>query len=334
MGGTSARSVPRARRARLLSERDAVRIDARARILVAGGGPLVAPALVRRLRAAGCGDPIVRDDDALRDAAATDAWFARERPQLVFLLGGRSGGIARNQREPADLMLDNLRLQTAVIPAAQRHGAAKLLYLAAACIYPRDCPQPMRPEQLGDGPLEPTSAAYALSRWAGLELCRAFAAQRGARFVSAIPANPFGPGDETDPTDAHVVGALLRRMHDAKRSGAAQAVVWGSGQARRDFLFADDLADAMLFLMERYESPAPINVSGGSGTTIAELAESIQKTVGFAGRLVFDAQRPEGAPSKLLDGSALRALGWTPRTPLGQALAATYRELLASGALA
>jgi GDP-L-fucose synthase len=173
-----------------------------------------------------------------------------------------------------------------------------------------------------------------MAKWSGIELCRAYAAQHGARIVVAIPANPFGPGDETDPADAHVVGALLRRMHEAKRSGDPEVAVWGSGRARRDFLYADDLADALVFLMERHEEPAPINVSSGGDVSIGELAERIQKVVGFAGRLVFDPSRPEGAPRKVLDGAPLRALGWVPRTSLDDALAATYRDLLASGALA
>ena len=305
-------------------------MEPRTRIFVAGDRDFVGAALARRLRAAGC-DRLIGEGDAapdLRDAAAVDAFFARQRPELVFLLGGLSGGIARNQREGAELMLDNLLVETSVVRAAQRHGARKLLYLAAACIYPRECEQPMRPDQLGSGPLEPTSAPYALAKWAGLELCRAFARQAGGGFAGAIPANPFGPGDSIDPDDAHVVGALLRRMHRAKRRGETEVVVWGSGLAQRDFLFVDDLADACVFLMERFDGPDPINVSAGAHLTIAEVAERIQKVVGFAGRLRFDRSRPEGAPRKLLDGAPLRRLGWTPRTSLDDALAATYRWLL------
>jgi GDP-L-fucose synthase len=305
-------------------------LEPRTRIFVAGERDFLGAALARRLRASGC-ERLVGEGEAapdLRDAAAVDAFFARQRPDWVFLLGGRSGGIARNQREGGELMLDNLLVETSVLRAAQRHGTRKLLYLAAACIYPRDCRGPMRPEQLGRGPLEPTSAPYALAKWAGLELCRALARQTGAHFVSAIPANPFGPGDSTESEDAHVVGALLERMHQAKRRGDAEVVVWGSGRARRDFLFVDDLADACLFLMERFEGPDPINVSAGSELSIGELAERIQKVVGFAGRLRFDASRPEGAPRKLLDGEPLRRLGWKPRTSLDDALGATYRWLL------
>jgi len=301
-----------------------------ARILVAGSERFVGAALSRRLAADG---HELLEAPTLRDAAAVDAFFARERPDAVFLLGGRSGGIARNQREPAALMLDNLQIETAVIPAAHRHGVRKLVYLAAACIYPRECEQPMRPEQLGSGPVEPTSEAYAMAKWAGLVLCRAFAAQHGARFVTAIPSNPFGPGDDTRSEDAHVVGALLRRMHEAKLRGDAEVVVWGSGHARRDFLFVDDLADALCFVLDRYDDGAlPINVSGGSDVAIGELAERVQKATGFAGRLRFDATRPDGAPRKVLDGAPLARLGWTPRTSLDEALAATYRWLLASDA--
>ena len=286
--------------------------------------------MARRLRESGFANLVGAGDAApdLRDAEAVDEFFESERPEYVFLLGGRSGGIARNQREPAELMLDNLRIETALIPAAHRHGARKLLYLAAACIYPRDCEQPMRPAQLGTGPVEPTSEPYAMAKWAGLVLCRAFARQFGARFIAAIPANPFGPGDDTRSEDAHVVGALTRRMHEAKLRGDAEVVVWGTGRARRDFLFVDDLADALLFLMQRYDGVEPVNVSGASDVAIGELAERIQKVVGFGGRLRFDASRPDGAPRKTLDGEPLRALGWSPRHSLDAALAATYRWFL------
>jgi GDP-L-fucose synthase len=305
-------------------------VERGARIFVAGSERFVGAALARRLAAAGyavVGAGAAAPD--LRDARAVDAFFARERPDGVLLLGGRSGGIARNLREPASLMLDNLQIETAVIPAAHRHGVRKLVYLAAACIYPRECEQPMRPEQLGTGPVEPTSEPYAMAKWAGLVLCRAFAAEHGAPFVTAIPSNPFGPGDDTRSEDAHVVGALLRRMHEARLRGDPEVVVWGSGRARRDFLYVDDLADALVFVLERWEDAAtPVNVSGGSEISIGELAERVQKAVGFPGRLVFDARRPDGAPRKALDGEPLARLGWTAKTPLDDALAATYRWLL------
>lgn len=305
-----------------------------ARIFVAGSEHFLGAAVARRLAAAGY-DATGTGADApdLRDADAVDAFFARERPQAVLLLGGRSGGIALNQREPAALMLDNLLVESAVIPAAHRHGVRKLVYVAAACIYPRDCEQPMRPEQLGTGPVEPTSEPYAMAKWAGLVLCRAFAVQHGAPFVTVIPSNPFGPGDDTRTEDTHVVGALLRRTHEAKQRGDAVVTVWGSGRARRDFLFVDDLADALLFVLERYDDAArPLNVSSGAEVSIAELAERVQKVVGYAGRLVFDPSRPDGAPRKALDGSRLAQLGWTAKTPLDEALAITYRSLLAGEA--
>jgi GDP-L-fucose synthase len=310
-------------------------LDKDARIFVAGSPRFVGAALARRLAEGGFANRVGPGDDApdLRDASDVDEFFESEKPDYVFLLGGRSGGIERNRREPASLMLDNLAIETAVLSAAQRHGVRKLLYLAAACIYPRDCEQPMQPAQLGAGPVEPTSEAYAMAKWAGLVLARAIAAEHGARFVTAIPANPFGPGDDTRSDDAHVVGALVRRMHDAKVAGAAEVVVWGTGRARRDFLFVDDLADALVFAMERWDDAAtPFNVSGASDTSIGEIAERIQKAVGFPGKLVFDATRPDGAPRKTLDGSALAALGWRPRTSLDDALAATYRAFLAEEA--
>ena len=309
-------------------------MEANARIFVAGSPRFVGAALARRLRAAGHTDLVgLGDEPDLRDAADVDEFFATEQPAYAFLLGGRSGGIERNRREPASLMLDNLAIETAVLGAAQRHGVRKLVYLAAACIYPRECEQPMRPSQLGAGPVEPTSEAYAMAKWAGVVLCRALAQEHGARFVAAIPANPFGPGDDTRSEDAHVVGALVRRMHDAKLAGAPEVVVWGTGRARRDFLFVDDLADALVFAMERWDDAStPFNVSGASDVSIGELAERVQKAVGFPGRLVFDAARPDGAPRKTLDGSALAALGWRPRTSLDDALAATYRAFLAEEA--
>ncbi len=305
-----------------------------ARIWIAGGGSFLGCALARRLQAEGFESLVGAGEGApdLRDAAAVNTFVARERPEYVFLLGGRSGGIARNLREPADLMLDNLRIETSVLPAAHRHGVRKLLYLAAACIYPRECEQPMRPAQLGSGPLEPSSEAYAMAKWAGLVLCRAYARQHGAPFVTAIPANPFGPGADTDTEGGHVVEALLQRMHAARESGDAEVVVWGSGRALRDWLYVDDLADACLFLMQRYQGDEPINVSGGAETSVAELAERIRKAVGFEGRLRFDASQPEGAPRKVLDGEPLRRLGWRPRASLDGALGETYRWLVPAGA--
>jgi GDP-L-fucose synthase len=305
-----------------------------ARIWIAGGGSFLSCALASRLRAEGFSNLLGAGAQGpdLADPAAVASFFERERPEYVFLLGGRSGGIARNQREPADLMLDNLRIETSVVPAAWRHRVRKLLYLAAACIYPRECQQPMRPAQLGSGPLEPTSEAYAMAKWAGLVLCRAYARQHRAPFLTAIPANPFGPGADSDPEDGHVVEALLRRMHEARLRGDAEVVVWGTGRALRDWLYVDDLADACLFLMQRHQGDEPINISGGGETSVAELAERIRKVVGFEGRLRFDASRPEGAPRKVLDGEPLRRLGWAPRASLDVALAETLRWITQTGA--
>jgi GDP-L-fucose synthase len=308
-------------------------VDPGAPIFVAGGGGFAGRAIARRLRALGFHNLVgERAAPDLGDAAAVDAFFAAARPRYVFLAAGRSAGIAANQRFPADLMLDNLRVQTSVLDAAWRFGVERLLLLASACIYPRECPQPMRPEQLLAGPLEPTSEPYALAKLAGLVLCRALARQHGRRFLSAIPASPFGPGDDFDPEQAHVVGALLRRLHEAKRRGAAELVVWGSGAARRDFLYVDDLADACVFLLREREDPEPINVTAGVDLSIAELAERIRKVVGFEGRLVFDPSRPDGAPRKTLDASPLREMGWRPATSLDEALAATYRWFTAHAA--
>ena len=270
----------------------------------------------------------------LRDAAAVDEFFARERPDAVFLLGGRSGGIARNQREPAELMLDNLRMQTAVIPAAHRHGVAKLRVPRRGVHLPARVRAADASRSARHGPRRADQRGR--TRWRsgpGLVLCRAFAQEHGARFVTAIPANPFGPGDDTRSEDAHVVGALMRRMHEAKLRRDAEVVVWGTGRARRDFLYVDDLADALPSCSSATTDAAtPINVSGGSDVAIAELAERIQKVVGFAGRLRLRRLAARRRTAQDARRQRARALGWRPRASLDEALAETYRWMLAAEA--
>jgi GDP-L-fucose synthase len=225
-------------------------------------------------------------------------------------------------------MADNLRGDTHVLTGAHRAGVGRLLYLAPACVYPRECPQPMGVEHLMTGPLEPTSAPYALAKLAGLALCRALRRQHGTPFIAAISANPFGPGDDFGADTAHVIPALIARMHAAKGAGAPSVTIWGTGRARREFIFADDLADACLFALRRYDDAEPINLGTGDAVSIAELAERIRAVVGYGGRLAFDAGRPDGTPDKRLDAARLRALGFTPATGLDAGLAATYAWFL------
>jgi GDP-L-fucose synthase len=301
-------------------------MDSHSRVWVAGVETLIGSALHSALSNKmheGClisGPP----ESALRDPHAVEEFFAKHRPEYVFLAAGLSGGIAQNQAEPATLMLDNLQVVTSVIPAAHRYGVRKLLYLASSCSYPRHCRQPMAVESLYTGPLEPTNISYAMAKLAGLELCSAFQRQYGAPFYTVIPANVFGPGDDFSPENSHVVGALLRKFDEAKDSAASSVTIWGSGRARREFIYAEDLADGCLFLMENFLSAAPINVGSGTDHSIAELARLCADTVGFAGEILFDPSRPDGMPEKRLDLGPLQMLGWRAKTPLPVALGRTY----------
>jgi GDP-L-fucose synthase len=297
-------------------------------IYVAGASTLIGAAILRRLRAHGF-DPITDDEPDLTCADAVNAFFTEHTPEFVFDAAGRSGGIAANQKYPADLIRDNLLVTTHLLDAAHRHGVTKLLYLASSCSYPRLCPQPMAVEHLQAGPLEPTNAAYATAKLAGIELCRAYRQQHGDNFIVGIPANAFGPGDDFDAENAHVIAALIRRMHEAKEAGTDVVTIWGSGTARREFIFADDLAEACFLVMQVYEGDTPINLGGGPDYSIAAIAHHVRDAVGFEGRLEFDRSRPDGMPRKTLDGRPLAALGWKSQTPLAAALAATYQDFLA-----
>jgi GDP-L-fucose synthase len=241
---------------------------------------------------------------------------------------GQSGGIAANQDHPADLMLDNLLVGAHVLAAAFRHGVKKLLYLGSSCMYPRLAPQPMRPEMLQTGPLEPTSAAYATAKLAGLTLCQAYRKQYGAPFITGIPANVFGPYDDFREGTSHVIPALIRRTHEAKVRGEGMLDIWGTGLPRREFIFASDLADACLFVMKHYDGDDPINLGSGADQSIAEIARLIAEVVGFRGRLCCDRARPDGMPRKCLDSSKLFSLGWCPATPLPAALEQTHAWFL------
>jgi len=296
------------------------------RIYVAGHRGLVGSAISRRLRAAGH-DAVVERTRAeldLRRADDVDAFFAAERPELVVLAAARVGGILANDTSSADFIRDNLLIQTHVIDAAFRHGVTKLLFLGSSCIYPKLSEQPIREEYLLTGPLEPTNSAYAVAKIAGIEMCRAYHKQHGFKAISAMPTNLYGPGDNFDLKSSHVLAALIRKFHEARVEGDRAVSVWGSGQVRREFLHVDDLATACLFLLDRYESPDPINVGVGEDITIAELARLVQRTVGHAGVIEHDRSKPDGTPRKLLDVSKLRALGWQATIPLEAGLASTY----------
>ncbi len=305
-------------------------MDQRSRIYVAGISTVIGAALGRELQRQGYMNLLAADGDEpnLSEAGSVDAFFARFEPEVVFLAGGRTAGIRGNQQLPADLMLNNLLVECHVVDRAFRHGVRELLYLASSCCYPRTCSQPMRVESLLTGPLEPTNEAYALAKLAGIGLCSAYASQHGVRFISVIPGDAFGPQDDFNPEESHVVAALLRRMHEAKVSGAARVTIWGTGMPRRDFVYADDLADACITVMQRYGGLGPINVSAGMDLTIRNLAELIKDVVGFRGTLEFDTSRPDGMPLKVLDTSELQKLGWRPHTSLRNALQVTYKWFL------
>jgi GDP-L-fucose synthase len=295
-------------------------------IYIAGHGGLVGSAIVRCLVRAGARRLLLppRGQLDLRSQDQVERFFAAERPQYVFLAAARVGGIEANRTHPAQFLADNLLIQTHAIDAAWRHGVRKLLFLGSSCIYPRDAPQPMREEYLLSGPLESTNQWYAIAKIAGLKMCQAYRRQYGFDAISAMPTNLYGPGDNFSLSDAHVLAALMRKSDEARERGSETLEVWGTGRPRREFLHVDDLAEACVFLMRHYSEEAPINIGWGQDLCIAELAERIAATVGFKGRLHFDPSRPDGTPRKLLDVSRLTALGWRPRLPLDQGLAATY----------
>ena len=305
-------------------------IDRQAPVFVAGHGGLVGSAIVRRLEADGFVDlrTVGRDALDLRDQAAVDVWFDAERPRYVFLAAGTVGGIHANSTRPAEFLYDNLMIHSTVVQAAHRTGVDKLLYLGSSCIYPRHADQPITEDALLAGPLEPTNEGYALAKIAGIKLCETYRRQYGDDFISAMPTNLYGPGDNFDLEGGHVLPALMRRFHEAREAGDGSVAVWGTGTARREFLHVDDLADACLFLMDRYSEAGHVNVGTGVDLTIRELAETVRDLVHPEGKLVFDTSRPDGMPRKVLDVSRLTDLGWTATTSLADGLADTYRWYL------
>lgn len=305
-------------------------MESSSRVYVAGGETLIGSAILRNLEKNGYTRLIgsAGEGPELTDRAAVAAFFDEFRPEHVFFAGGKSGGIHANQKYPAELILDNLLAQCHVIHQAYLAGVKKLVCLASSCAYPRQSPQPIPPQALLTGILEPTNEAYAVAKIAGLKLCQAYRRQYGVNFVSVIPANAFGPGDDFHLENSHVIAALLARMHQAKESGQESVEIWGTGNARRDFIYADDLADACVFVMQHYDGEEPINLGGGSGVSIRELALMVKEVVGYKGELRFDTTKPDGMPCKLLDSTKLFALGWRPQTPFRTALAETYQWYL------
>ncbi|RYU60480.1 GDP-L-fucose synthase [Methylolobus aquaticus] len=306
-------------------------VDKAAPILVAGHRGMVGSALVRRLRTAGYTTLLTpsRQELDLLDQAAVFAYLERERPAYLFLAAAKVGGIQANNTYRADFIYQNLVIEANLIHGAHRAGLQRLMFLGSSCIYPRDCPQPIREEYLLTGPLEATNEPYAIAKIAGIKLCESYQRQYGRQYVSVMPTNLYGPNDNYDLNNSHVLPALIRKAHEAKQRGDRELTVWGSGTPRREFLYVDDLADACVYLMEAgYDGPL-VNVGCGADVTIRELAETVMDVVAFPGTIVFDASKPDGTPRKLLDVSRLAALGWQARTELRTGIRLAYEDFLA-----
>jgi GDP-L-fucose synthase len=302
-------------------------------IFVAGHSGLVGSAIVRNLQQNGYRDILVRTRKELdlRQLDGVRNFFSENRPEAVIVAAAKVGGIQANINYPVDFLLENLQIQNNLIATSFESGVKKLLFLGSSCIYPKLAPQPIHEDSLLTGPLESTNEPYALAKIAGIRLCQAYARQYGADFISAMPTNIYGPGDNFDPEKSHVLPALIRKVHEAKVNGHREVTLWGTGAPRREFLHADDLADAVRFLLERYDSPEIINVGYGEDVTIRELVELIAHVVGLEIEIHFDPSKPDGTPRKLLDSARLRALGWKPRIPLKEGIAQTYQWLLRHG---
>jgi len=299
------------------------------KVFVAGHRGMVGSALVRRLAREDVRPLTVgRDGLDLRNQAAVNGWFAANRPQAVFLAAAKVGGIAANNTLRAEFLYDNLAIATNIIQAAHLHGAEKLMFFGSSCIYPKLAPQPLREDAMLTGPLEPTNEPYAIAKIAGIKMVESYRRQYGADFISVMPTNLYGPGDNYHPEYSHVVAALLRRFHEAKLSGASEVVVWGTGTPRREFLYVDDLADACIHLMKTYSSEELVNIGTGKDITIAEFAGVVAEAVGYTGAITFDPARPDGTPRKWLDISRLEKLGWRPRTSLHDGIRLAYQAFL------
>jgi GDP-L-fucose synthase len=300
-------------------------------IYVAGHRGLVGSAIVRTLRERGFQNilTVTREQLDLRNQSEVSHWFKANRPEYVFLVAGTVGGILANSTRPAEFIYDNLMIHGTVVQAAHEYDTRKLLYLGSSCIYPRQATQPITEEQLLTGPLEPTNEWYAIAKISGIKLCQAYRRQFGSEFISAMPTNLYGPNDNFDLTSGHVVPALIRKFHDAKVTGATSVEIWGTGSPMREFLHVDDLADACLFLMERYNDDSHINVGTGVDLSIRELAQKIRDVVYPKAELTFDTSKPDGTPRKVLDVSRLNDLGWTPSIALDDGIRSTYQWFLA-----
>lgn len=295
------------------------------KIYIAGHQGMVGSAIARRLHGEGYSNLILRSRQELdlTNQSAVDAFFASERPDHVFLAAAKVGGIHANSAYPAEFIRDNLAIQTNVIHSAWKHGTKKLLFLGSSCIYPRDCPQPIKEYYLLTGPLEPSNEAYAIAKISGIKMCQAYRRQHGFDAICAMPTNLYGPRDNYHPENSHVVPALIRRFHEAKVARLPEVTVWGSGKPLREFMHVDDLADALLMLMQRYSHTEIVNIGSGEEVAISKLAQLIADTVGYEGTLRFDASKPDGTPRKLLDSSRLTGLGWRSRISLQQGLRLT-----------
>lgn len=299
-------------------------------IYVAGHRGMVGSALVRALQAQGCTRLLLRTHKELDllDQAAVDAFFAKEKPGVAIIAAARVGGIHANNAYPAQFIHENLAIALNTVHAAYRHGVKRLLFLGSSCIYPKHAPQPMPEDCLLTGPLEPTNEAYAIAKIAGLKLCQFYRREHGVLFHSAMPTNLYGPGDYYHPTNSHVLPALLRRFHEAKLAGLPEVTLWGTGTPRREFLHTDDLAAGCLHLLQLENPPDWVNLGYGDDVTILELAGLVKEVTGFAGRLVFDATKPDGTPRKLMDNARIRATGWAPRVNLREGVTRTYQDFL------
>ena len=313
-----------------------------AKIYVAGHSGLVGSALLRRLRAKGYTNIVTRTHAKLdlTDQVATEVFFATENPEFVFLAAAKVGGILANNIYPADFISINLAIQNNVIQAASRHSVKRLLFLGSSCIYPRDCPQPIKEEYFLSGLLEPTNRSYAIAKIAGIEQCWSYNRQNGTQFLAVMPTNVYGRGDSYDLVKAHVIPALIRKFHEAKTRGDNEAVVWGTGAPKREFLYSDDLADACVFLMflpnETFNSilnsqslvPPIINIGCGKDITIRELAETVKRVVSFEGKIIFDPSKPDGTPRKVLDIGNINKLGWVPKIELLDGISKSYEDFV------
>ena len=300
------------------------------RVFVAGNRGMVGGAIVRRLAEENCEvltAPRAQLD--LIDQKQVSDWIGRERPEVVVIAAAKVGGILANDSYPADFLYENLMIEANLIEAAFRAGTTKLLFLGSSCIYPKFAPQPIVEEALLTGPLEPTNEWYAIAKIAGIKLCQAYRRQHGADFISAMPTNLYGPGDNFDLNSSHVLPALIRKAHEAKLSGAASFEIWGTGTPRREFMHVDDLADACVFLLKNYSDAMPLNAGSGRDVAIGDLAELVAKVVGFEGTVTRDTTKPDGTPRKLMDSSRLTQLGWKPRIALEEGIADAYRFFLA-----